>query len=136
MKPLKFFAYIYYQFKNYYDYTAQAIIVFNSIFMFQMLGLITLYANINHYSTNQVWMLHYTNNYFYDRFFLGTLRIGPIYIATYLCSVIFRNRLNQYYEEFKNESPEKSKKRKTGMITYFVFTVLFLIFSICSSSFF
>jgi hypothetical protein len=136
MKPLKFFAYIYYRFKNYYDYSAQAVIVFNSILMFNCMSIIFVLHSILHISAKDSWFFTKTNSFFYDRFVIGTIQIGPIFIATFLCSVIFRNRLNQYYEEFKNESPEKSKKRKTGMIIYFVCTVLFMIFSICSSSFF
>jgi hypothetical protein len=135
MKLLKFYAYIFYRFKNYYE-KWQAVLVFNAILMFNMLSILFIYASINHLKTDEVLYLYYTNNYFYDRFILGTLRIGPIFLVTYLLSLIFKKKLETYYIEFRDETSEIKKKRNRGRILYFVFTVLFFIFSVVSSSFF
>ena len=135
MKILKFYAYIFYRFKNYYE-KWQAVLVFNVILMFQILAILTIYKNIMHLSSQEVWYLHYTNNYFYDRIILGIIRIGPLFLVTYILSLIFKKKLEAYYIEFRDESLEIKKKRNRGRIFYFLFTILFCIFSVVSSSFF
>lgn len=135
MKTLKFYAYIFYRFKNYYEMW-QAVLVFNAILMFHMLSILFIYASIMHLKTDDVLYLYNTNNYFYDRFVLGTLRIGPIFLLTYFLSRIFKKKLEAYYIEFRDESLEIKKRRNRGRILYFAFTVVFFIFSIFSSSIF
>jgi hypothetical protein len=114
----------------------QAVLVFNAILMFHILSILFIYASIMHLKTDDVLFLYNTNNYFYDKFVLGTLRIGPIFLFTYFLSRIFKKKLEVYYIEFRDEPLEIKKKRNLGRIVYFVFTVLFCILSIVSSSFF
>ena len=135
MKILKFYAYIFYRLKIYYEMW-QAVLVFNAILMFHILSILFIYASIMHLKTDDVLFLYNTNNYFYDKFVLGTLRIGPIFLFTYFLSRIFKKKLEVYYIEFRDEPLEIKKKRNLGRIVYFVFTVLFCILSIVSSSFF
>jgi len=135
MKILKFYAYIFYRFKNYYEMW-QAVLVFNAILMFHMMSILFVYISIKHLKTNDVLLLFNTDNYFYDKFVLGVLRIGPIFLVTYFLSCIFKKKLEAYYIEFRDEPLEIKKKRNRGRILYFVFTIAFFIFSIVSSSFF
>ena len=135
MNILKFYSYIFYRFKNYYEMW-QAVMAFNAVFMLNVLSIAMLYASIKHLSSDDVWFLYSTNDYFYDRIVLGVAKVSPIFILTFLISVIFKKKLQKYYTEFKNESEKRKKRRAFGMWAYFVFTILFLIFSIVSSSFF
>lgn len=135
MKILEFYAYIFYRLKKYYPLW-QAILVFNMIIVFHIMSIMFLYTNLNHLSTNDVWFLHQTNNYFYSRFVLGTLKIGPVFLLTFVFSRIFKEKLNDCYDEFASEPENFKRKRKIGMRLYYVFTVVFFIFSIVSSSFF
>jgi hypothetical protein len=131
MNILKFFAYIFYRFKNYYELW-QAFIVFNAILMFNIISIFALYTSVMHYSSQDVWYLHYTNDYFYDRLVLGVAKVSPIFLTTYLISILFKKKISGYYIEFKNETKERQKKRIIGMWAYIVFTVLFFVFSIFS----
>lgn len=131
---LKFYAYIFYRFKNYYEMW-QAIMVFNLIFIINIFSLFALYASVMDYSSQDFWFFYYTNDYFYNRFVLGVAKVLPIFITTFLLSIIFKKKLNNYYYEFKNESKVIQKRRAFGMWTYIVFTGLFFIFSLVSSLF-
>ena len=135
MNILKFYSYIFYRFKNYYEMW-QAVMAFNAVFMLNVLSIAMLYASIKHLSSNEVWFLYSTNDYFYDRIVLGVAKVSPIFLITFLISVIFKKKLQKYYTEFKNESEKRKKRRAFGMWAYFVFTVLFFIFSVVSSLFF
>lgn len=134
MNILKFYAYLFYRLKNYYELW-QAVFVFNVILLIHIMSIVAIYASIMHLGIRDVWFFYSTKDYFYDRLVLGTIRIAPIFFVTYLLSRLFKKRLEAYYIEFYNEPIEKQKRRHRGMIIYFVFTVLFLIFSIVSSSF-
>lgn len=135
MKLIKFYAYIFYRLKNYYDMW-QAVLVFNAILMFNVMSVFALYGSIMHIKIRDVWFFYTTHDYFYDRFVLGIIRIGPIFLVTYFLSLILKKKLEAYYIEFRDESLEIKKKRNRGRILYFIFTIIFFIFSIISSSFF
>lgn len=135
MKLLMFYAYIFYRLKKYYPIW-QAILVFNGVILFQIWSIVAIYASALHLPQNDFLLLRVTHNYFYDRFVLGTLRIGPVFLLTFVLSRIFKEKLSDCYDEFANEPENIIRKRKIGMILYYVFTVVFFVFSIVSSSFF
>lgn len=136
MHVLKFYSYLFYRIKIYYNETWQAVFAFNTIILLNVMSCFMIYSSIMHYSIQEVWFLHFTNDYFYDRLVLGILKVSPIFIVTFLLSVIFRQRIQAYNEIFKHEPNAKQKKRSAGMIGYFIFTALFFLFGIVSSSFF
>ena len=135
MNMLKFYAYIFYRFKNYYEMW-HAIMVFNALLMLNIMSITMFYASYMDYSRDDLWLMYSTNDYFYDRLVLGVAKVLPIFVTTFLLSIIFKKKLRDYYSEFKNESKVIQKRRAFGMWAYIVFTGLFFILSIVSSSFF
>ena len=135
MKIIKFYSYIFFRLKNYYEMW-QAILVFNAILLFNIMSVIALYASILHIKIRDVWFFYTTHDYFYDRFVYGTERIAPIFLTTFIIYSFNKKKINSYFIEFSDESDEKGKLRNRGKLLYFVFTVLFFIFSVVSSSFF
>jgi hypothetical protein len=135
MNILKFYSYVFYRFKNYYEMW-QAILVFNAILLFNIMSIFALYASIMHIKIHDVWFFYTTHDYFYDRFVYGVERVSPIFLTTYIIYMLNKKKIESYYVQFRDEPIEIKKKRNRGRILYFVFTIVFFIFSIVSSSFF
>jgi len=135
MKVLKFYAYIFYRFKNYYELW-QAIMSFNVIVLFNIMSIIFLGASILHIKIKDLIFFQNTNSYFNDRLYIAIVDVVPIFLITYLIYKIYKNKIENYFKEFDEESLVLKKKRNRVRIFYFAFTVLFFIFSIVSSSIF
>ena len=135
MKVLKFYAYIFYKFKNCYELW-QAIMSFNVIILFNIMSILFLWASIMHIKIKDLIFFQNTNDYFNNRLYIAILDVVPIFLITYLIYRINKNKIENYFNEFDEESLILKKKRNRNRILYFVFTVLFFIFSIVSSSIF
>ena len=135
MKVLKFYAYIFYKFKNCYELW-QAIMSFNVIILFNIMSILFLWASIMHIKIKDLRFFQNTNDYFNNRLYIAILDVVPIFLITFLTYRINKNKIENYFNEFDEESLILKKKRNRNRILYFVFTVLFFIFSIVSSSIF
>ena len=135
MKVLKFYTYIFYKFKNCYELW-QAIMSFNVIILFNIMSILFLWASIMHIKIKDLIFFQNTNDYFNNRLYIAVLDVVPIFLITYLIYRINKNKIENYFNEFDEESLILKKKRNRNRILYFVFTVLFFIFSIVSSSIF
>jgi len=135
MKVLKFYAYIFYKFKNCYELW-QAIMSFNVIILFNIMSILFLWASIMHIKIKDLIFFQNTNDYFNNRLYIAILDVVPIFLITFLTYRINKNKIENYFNEFDEESLILKKKRNRSRILYFVFTVLFFIFSIVSSSIF
>ena len=135
MKVLKFYAYIFYKFKNCYELW-QAIMSFNVIILFNIMSILFLWASIMHIKIKDLRFFQNTNDYFNNRLYIAILDVVPIFLITFLTYRINKNKIENYFNEFDEESLILKKKRNRSRILYFVFTVLFFIFSIVSSSIF
>jgi len=127
MIVLKFFTYIYYRLKSYYSSLAQAIIVFNLCITFNVIATYSACVFVEHLDTSSLWFFKTSDNYFYDRFVYGLSKVAPIYLGTYLISLIFKKRIENYMIEFENESKKDKKKRSYWLWCYLTFTVMYFV---------
>jgi len=136
MNIVKFYTYIFYRFKKYYD-NWQAVLSFIAIIAFNCMSILFLFLSITHADVSDTpFFLNDKNNYFGDRFYILVVDIFPIFLILYIIYRVNKKKIEVYFKEFEEESEDIRKKRNRGRILYFVFTVLFFIFSIVSSSFF
>jgi hypothetical protein len=131
---MKFYAYIFYRFKNYYG-LCQGIMSFNAIIVFNLMSLLFLCASIMHIKIEDLPFFQNTNNYFSNRLYIAIVDVIPIFLITYLTYRLNKHKFESYFKEFDEESINEKKVRNRGRILYFVFTVAFFVFSIASSSF-
>ena len=124
---LKFFSYIYYRLKSYYSSLFQAIIVFNLYITFNVIATYSIYVFIVHLDTSTLWFFKTSDNYFYDRFVYGLSKVAPIYLGTYLISLIFKKKIENYMLEFEGESKKEKKKRAYWLWGYLFFTVIYFV---------
>ena len=136
MNILKFYTYIFYRFKKYYD-KWQAIMSFITVIAFNFMSILFLYLSITHTNvSDNPFFLHDKNDYLGDRFYILVVDVFPLFSILYIIYRVNKKKIEVYFKEFDEESDDIRKKRNRGRILYFVFTVLFFIFSVVSSSFF
>lgn len=136
MNILKFYSFIFYRFKKYYELW-QAVIVFVALISFNLLSILFLYLSVSHTDIDStIFFLNDKNNYFGDRLYIGLVDFLPILLSLFLIYKFNQTRINKYFIEFEEEPIIKQKKRNRGRILYFIFTVLFFIFSVASSRIF
>ena len=134
IKILKFYAYIFFRLKKYYELW-QAILSFVAIIAFNLLSLLFLYTSLTHSDVKNLFFLQ-NNDYFQQRFYIIIVDLVPLFLILYIIYIASKKKLEVYFKEFEVEPDDIRKKRNRGRILYFVFTVLFFIFSVVSSSFF
>ena len=134
MNILKFYAYIFYRLKNYYELW-HAIVIFVAIIAFNLMSLVFLYTSITHSNIKDVFFLG-NSGYFQQRFYILVVDLLPIYIIIYGIYKFNLKKINRFYTEFNEESETKKKYRSRSRLLYFVASILLFIFSIISSSFF
>jgi len=91
MKVLKFYAYIFYKFKNCYELW-QAIMSFNVIILFNIMSILFLWASIMHIKIKDLRFFQNTNDYFNNRLYIAILDVVPIFLITFLIYRINKNK--------------------------------------------
>lgn len=134
MSILKFYAYLFYRLKNYYELW-HAVIVFVAIIAFNLISILFLYSSITHSDVKDVFFLG-NGGYFQQRFYILFVDLIPVFVIIYAIYKLKKARIERFYKEFDEESETMKKNRNRGRILYFVISIAFFIFSIVSSSFF
>lgn len=135
MKLLKFYSYVFYQLKKHYDYW-QAVLVFNVILISHYFSLVLYFASINKLKANDTLLISYTNNYFDDRLKIAIIYLLPIFVITYIISLIKKKKIESYYQEFKEYKLETQKKLNYYVLAYYVLSAMFFISALISPLFF
>jgi len=82
MKILKFYAYIFFRLKKYYELW-QAIISFVAIIAFNLLSLLFLYSSLTHSDVKNLFFVE-NNDYFQQRFYIIIVDLVPLFLILYM----------------------------------------------------
>jgi hypothetical protein len=135
MKVLKFYSYIFYRLKRYYDYW-QAVLVFNVILISHYFSIVLYFASINRLKAKDILFLSYTNNYFDDRLKIAIFYLLPVFVITYTISRIKKKRIEIYYQEFEEYKRETQKRLNFYVLVYYALSAIFFISALLSPLFF
>ena len=124
---MKLFTFIFFQFKNYYTQSWEAILAFVAMIMINELSLIFIFASIFDFDPG----FYRSDNYFIGRFIkVPLIIILPICLTMLIIYKVNKGKIEKYFDEFRINRNKKLKKR---MVLYFLFSGLFFLFSIVSS---
>lgn len=129
MNLLKFYAYLFYRSKSEYA-TWRAVLSFNSLIIIQILSIISLIKQGMHGSESKSFIFQFTTDLQNLTFTERTLRILPVFIISYIFSVVYKHRLAGYYLEFSLENETQKKKRDELRKFYLFITMALLLISL------
>ncbi len=132
---MKFYCYIFYRIKSYYNYKesqdnyTHAFIVLGSIFLIHTLTLIIWLSKIINFDIGNSIR---TGNGYIDRFIVYPIAILPLFILLFVYYKKNKEKISQHLDSFKEESDTSKRRRGLYVVLYLVFSYLLLIATITS----
>ena len=133
-KILRFYTFMFYCLKRHYD-KLQALSLMIAIIASHLFSFTLYYVKINNMKTNELIMLYDYQDYILNRgrnfifFFL------PFLILFITVNYIFKNKINSFINEFRNESVLVIRKRKKLLNLYYLLSIVLFMSAIFSPLF-